>query len=217
MRPGTRVRIAALAVVLAAATDPVAALTPREAALERLRSPEVSVRRDAVERLGRIGRQGDTKALLALLADRDEGVRKGAEAALWQVWSRSGDAKVDAVFRRGVAQMNSVLAEAAVASFTEVIRLKPDFAEGWNKRATVLYFLGRNQESLADCLEVLKRNPDHFGALSGMGQIYARLDDYERSLEAFERALAINPNLAGVAANIEGLRRILEERGRRTI
>lgn len=203
-------------VLLVPAGGPALAVTARETALARLGSPDVAVRRAAVERLGRLGRQVDTKPLLARLSDDDVGVREAAEAALWQVWSRSGDARVDAVFRRGVSQMNAVMAEAAVASFTEVIRRKPDFAEGWNKRATVLYFLGRDRESLSDCLEVLKRNPDHFGALSGMGQLYARLDDYERALESFERALAINPNLAGVAANVEGLRRIIEQRARRT-
>jgi tetratricopeptide (TPR) repeat protein len=208
--------MAILLAALAGAAVPALAAKPRETVLEQLRSRDANIRRGAAERLGRVGRQADAKSLVRLLTDSEAAVRKAAEAALWQIWSRSGDARVDAVFKRGVSQMNSVMAEAAVASFSEVIRLKPDFAEGWNKRATVLYFLGRNEESLSDCLEVLKRNPEHFGALSGMGQVYARLDDYERALESFERALAINPNLAGVAANIEGLRRIIEERARRT-
>lgn len=207
--------VAALA-LLVAVEAPARAVTPREAALEQLGDREARVRRAAAERLGRLGRPVDAKPLLGRLFDEDAATRKAAEAALWQIWGRSGDAKVDAVFRRGVSQMKPATAEAAVESFSEVIRLKPDFAEGWNKRATVLFFLGRNRESLADCHEVLKRNPAHFGALSGMGQIYARLDEYERALEAFEKALAINPNLAGVAAYIEGLRRIVEERARRT-
>src|SRR5205823_6190534 len=75
---------------------------------------------------------------------------------------------------------------------------RPEFAEGWNKRATVYYLLGEYAKSLADCDEVLKRNPYHFGALSGYGMIYLQLDQPTRALEYFERALAVNPNLSSV-------------------
>ncbi len=56
---------------------------------------------------------------------------------------------------------------------------------------------------MADCAEVLKRNPNHFGALSGYGQLYLQLDEPEKALQYFERAYAINPGMNGVAANIE--------------
>lgn len=206
-----------LALACLGAPGHVAAETPREQALAQLASRDPVERRAAAERLGRSGRMADAQALLGLLFDTDEPTRDAAEAALWQVWSRSGDKRVDALYRRGLTQMNAGGAAAAVATFGEIIRLKPDFAEGWNKRATVLFFLGRYQESLADCAEVLRRNPAHFGALSGMGQIYSRLEDYDRALEHFEKALAINPNLEGVALNVVALRRLREEKARRSI
>ena len=157
----------------------------------------------------------DAKALVAALADDQEEVRTAAEAALWTVWGRSGNAAVDKLYRTGVAQMNSADVDAALNTFSEIIRLKPDFAEGWNKRATVLYFSGRLQESLADCDEVLKRNPYHFGALSGYGQIHSKLENFDQALEYFERALAINPNMQGVALNVLALRKLLAERQRK--
>ena len=113
--------------------------------------------------------------------------------------------------------MNGGEADAAVATFSEIIRLKPDFAEGWNKRATVLFFMGRYQESLADCDEVMKRNPRHFGALAGYGQIHSRLENYDKALAYFERALAINPNMEGVAVNVVALRKLVTDRSKRAI
>jgi len=107
--------------------------------------------------------------------------------------------------------------EAAVETFTRIIERRPEFAEGWNKRATVLYLLGEYRRSLADCDEVMKRNPHHFGALSGYGMIHLKLGDPARALAYFERALAVNPNLSQVEESVEALRRLLIERRKDTI
>ena len=197
----------ALLCALPGALPASAAGLTREQALRQLSSKSVDLRGAAVRRLGEVGRYADSNSLAKRLFDEDEDTREAAEAALWAVWSRSGDARVDALFKQGVGQMNSAGVEEAVATFTEVIRIKPDFAEGWNKRATVLFFQKRYTESLADCDEVIKRNPHHFGALSGYGQIYSQLKEWDKALEYFEKALAVNPNMTGVAANIEALRR----------
>ena len=200
--------------LLCAAPVSAADLT-REQALRQLASKSADLRAAAVKRLGDVGRYADSNVLAKRLFDQDEDTREAAEAALWAVWSRSGDARVDALFKKGVSQMNSAGIEEAVATFTEVIRIKPDFAEGWNKRATVLFFQKRYQESLADCDEVIKRNPNHFGALSGYGQIYSQLQEWDKALEYFEKALAVNPNMQGVAVNIEALRRLVAQQRRR--
>jgi tetratricopeptide (TPR) repeat protein len=194
-----------------------AELLSRESALRNLSAAKATARRDAVVRLGEVGRMQDSARLAAMLADADDEVRASTEATLWRVWARSGDRRVDALYKKGLGQMNSADAEAGVATFSEVIRLKPDFAEGWNKRATLYYFLGRYRESIADCEEVIKRNPHHFGALSGFGQNYARLDNLEKALEYFEWALAVNPNMQGVALNIMGLRKLIAEKAGRAI
>jgi tetratricopeptide (TPR) repeat protein len=94
---------------------------------------------------------------------------------------------------------------AAIETFTRVTQLKPEFAEGWNKRATVYFLVGDYQRSLADCDEVVRRNPNHFGALAGYGQIYLHLNNLDKALEYFRRALAVNPNLDGVRTMIEAL------------
>jgi tetratricopeptide (TPR) repeat protein len=130
------------------------------------------------------------------------------------VWSRSGHEDVDRLFNTGVEQMGQGQLDAAVETFTRVIQRQPDFAEGWNKRATVYYVLGDYRRSLADCDEVLARNPYHWGALSGYGMIYMQLDQPARAIDYLERALAVNPNLDQVAHTIEALRQMLLQRRR---
>jgi tetratricopeptide (TPR) repeat protein len=105
----------------------------------------------------------------------------------------------------------------AVETFTEVIKRKPDFAEGWNKRATAYFLAGEFEKSLADCDEVMKRNPAHFGALSGYGMIYLQLHKPEQALPYFERALAVNPNLTGIEQAVEAIKQFLEQQAKDTI
>jgi tetratricopeptide (TPR) repeat protein len=105
----------------------------------------------------------------------------------------------------------------AIATFTRVIELKPDFAEGWNKRATAYFLAGEYRRSLADCDEVIKRNPQHFGALSGYGQIYLQLGQPEKAIEYFRRALEVNPNLDQLQSVIEALEAAEARRRQRSI
>ncbi len=179
--------------------------TGRLDALGALTSSQPEKRAEAVIVLGNEGRMADVPALLERLRDEEPAVRALAEQAIWAVWSRSGDPEVDALFAQGVAEMQSGESSAAIATFTRVIALKPDFAEGWNKRATVYFLVGDYQRSLADCDEVIRRNPNHFGALAGYGQIYLHLNDYDKALAYFRRALVVNPNLDGVRTIIDAL------------
>ena len=159
----------------------------------------------------------DQPLLLQRLRDKDDGVRGAAEQALWRLWSRSGDAAVDRLLAEGIEQMQAARFEEAVATFSEVIRRKPSFAEGWNKRATAYYLAGDYQRSLADCAQVVKRNPQHFGALSGRGQVHFRLEQYEKALAWWRRALRVNPNMPGVAMNIDALEELLQEKKARSV
>jgi tetratricopeptide (TPR) repeat protein len=189
----------------------------REQALHDLGSADVEARRLAAAWIGELGAPADLPALFKALRDQDDLVRALVESSIWQVWSRSGDPKVDGLFAAGVEQMNHGQAQAAINTFTEIIRLKPDFAEGWNKRATVYYFIGEYDKSLRDCDEVIKRNPKHWGALSGYGQIYLQLDKPEQALAYFQRALAANPNLQQIEQMIEQLKQALIEKRKGTI
>ena len=132
-----------------------------------------------------------------MLRDPDPVVRALGEHALWQVWSRSGDSEIDALFQQGVGQMTQRDGPAAIATFSRIIEKRPEFAEGWNKRATVYFLMGEYEKSLADCDEVMKRNPATSAAV-GLWQIYPQLNQPDRALAYFERALAVNPNLEQV-------------------
>ncbi|UUZ75362.1 tetratricopeptide repeat protein [Polaromonas sp. P1(28)-13] len=209
-----------IVLIAMAASQPLPAASPpstRQQALKAIEHPEPAVRRAAVARLGEVGAMADADRLVARLRDDDAPVRQLAEAAMWQIWSRSGDRAIDALFLRGVQQMEARQLVEAVATFSEVIRRKPDFAEGWNRRATAYYLLGRFELSMHDCDEVLKRNRHHFGALSGYGQMYLALGDPDRAQPYLERALKVNPNMAGVASTLRLIERYREARRRRTI
>jgi tetratricopeptide (TPR) repeat protein len=187
--------------------------TGRAEALAKLDSPVPEERAHAVVTLAKTGRMADVPALIARLRDDQPAVRGLAEQAVWAVWSRSDDPAVDRLFAAGVAQMESRDFASAIKTFTQIIELKPDFAEGWNKRATVYFLVGDYERSLADCAEVIRRNPYHFGALAGYGQIYLRLEQYDQALDYFRKALAVNPNLDGVRSIVEALE--ARSRGRR--
>ena len=116
-----------------------------------------------------------------------------------------------------LAQMSSGDAKGAIETFTKIIQARPDFAEGWNKRATIYFLTGEYEKSLKDCDEVVKRNPQHWGVLSGYGQIYVRLGQPEQALVYFQRALQVNPNLKQVEAMIEDLKQVLIEKRKGTI
>lgn len=215
-----RLILMAIALVCLIPAMPAAADSPppsRAQALAALKKSDPQERRRGALGLEAEGRMADAPALIAALRDSDEVVRAIAEEALWAVWSRSGDRRADDLFRRGVSEMGAERFGEAVATFTRVIELKPDFAEGWNKRATAYYLAGEYRRSLSDCDEVIKRNPQHFGALSGYGQIYLQLDEPEKALEYFRRALEVNPNLGGVQSMIEKLEQIESRRRRRSI
>jgi tetratricopeptide (TPR) repeat protein len=175
----------------------------RQQALANLRNPDLGMRRQAVARLAMVGQQIDTPVLLDELRDPDLATAKLAEAVLWHLWSHSGDDTVDAILSQGVEAMNQGMLTTSVELFDEAIKRKPAFAEAWNKRATAYYMMGEYKKSLSDCDQVLKRNPNHFGALAGYGQIYLQLAQPRKAVMYFERALSINPNMDQIAELLE--------------
>ena len=156
------------------------------------------------------GTAADDRLILPRLGDDDALVRQLAQEGAWMLWSRSGDAAIDALMAKGAGELESRNLKAAIATYSEVIRRKPAFAEGWNKRATA-YFLAEDlARSLADCDQVMKRNPYHFGALAGYGQIYFQQKRYDKAIEYWQRARKVNPNL-DLAGNIEIARKMLAQ------
>jgi tetratricopeptide (TPR) repeat protein len=208
-----------IVLLLAAFLSPVASaqqglpeIANRPAALAALDHADARHRAAAVLYIGSTGLATDGSLLVKHLSDDDPFVRAFAEQSVWRVWSRSGDLEVDKLLAAGIEEMELGFYTEAIHTFSNVIERQPEFAEGWNKRATALFLAGDLRRSLADCDEVMKRNPQHFGALSGYGQIYFRLKQYEKAIEYFRRALAVNPNLNGVETTIRGIEKLMREK-----
>jgi len=206
-----RLWICVLAGALLASAALAAQLTHAQA-LAALVQPDPDARLTGVDRLAEIGLMVDADRVIERLGDTDARVRSSAAAAVWQIWGRSGDPAIDKLFARGLEQMQSSALGNALATFNEVVRRKPSFAEGWNKRATIHFLLREYEKSLKDCDEVFKRNPNHFGALAGAGQIHLQLGNMRRALEFFRRAVKVNPNLEGPAQMRTSTRRFVPRR-----
>ena len=139
---------------------------------------------------------------LAALKGGDAELAATAEALLWSAWCRAGDPETDRLFRAGVDAMQSRRLEESEEFFTRVIQTRPQFAEGWNKRATVRYLRQDFRGSIADCQETLARNPNHFGAASGQGLCHMSLNQTREAAICFRRALDIHSHLDGVRHNL---------------
>ncbi|MFQ5520639.1 MAG: tetratricopeptide repeat protein [Candidatus Methylomirabilia bacterium] len=207
----------AFLLVLAGTGEAQEPLTREDAIAWLKNRDDAELRQQGAGWLGEIGQMADVPLLVDALRDADSVVRALAEQSLWQIWSRSGDPEVDALFRAGLRQMNQRDFEMATKTFTLIIQRKPEFAEGWNKRATVAYLAGEYEQSLSDCEEVVRRNPLHFGALSGFGLNYLRLGRLEQALGHFQQALAVNPNMPQIEALVERLKRLMIQRSREII
>lgn len=142
-----------------------------------------------------------------LRAASEPGKAQVIEGLIWQLWTESGDPATDSLMELGLAALQAGNLPGALELFDAVTARKPDFAEGWNKRATVLYMLGAYEKSAEDVERVLKLEPRHFGALSGLGLIDLERDRPDEALDAFERALALHPYLPGLKQRIEQLQR----------
>jgi tetratricopeptide (TPR) repeat protein len=142
-----------------------------------------------------------------LKAVSDPTEAKVVEMTIWAIWSEAGDAATDSLMTIGRQAMQAGDLPGAVALFDAVVARKPDFAEGWNSRATALFFMGQLQASAADVEKTLALEPRHFGALAGLGQINLALEREDEALKAFEAALKVNPHLESVRAAAETLRK----------
>ena len=135
------------------------------------------------------------------------------EGTIWQVWGESGKPTVDLFYARGVNAMSARRLDDALEFFDAIVELDPEFAEGWNKRATVYFLLGEYEASIADVERTLALEPRHFGALSGLAMIRIALDDPAGALAAFRDAIKVHPHLRGAESEIRRLEEIVEGQG----
>jgi tetratricopeptide (TPR) repeat protein len=176
-------------------------------ALHRLRHGSIVQKRGAAMALASIGTAAAAPALVEALRTDDAALVALAERALWEIWCRSDVPEVDAVLQEGMAAMERGNYDSAIALFATVIRMAPDFPEGYNKRATAYYLAGRHRLAIADCETTLRLNPLHFGAASGQGLCHAALGEFGRAAACFTRALQIHPRLAAARQNLAAARR----------
>ena len=174
-----------------------------DATLERLLTHSDPVTRQAATlALGLVGGPFTAPAVAEMLKDRDRIVRRYAHDALWEIWFRGEDE--DQCRRlREVLQLDD-FAES-MAALDDLVRDYPSYAEAWNQRAMLYYRRGEYSRSAADCERVLRLNPVHFAAASGMGQCYLRMKKPKAALRAFRTALDINPELDSIREAVSAL------------
>ena len=153
------------------------------------------------------------EALFRRLASTDDAIEGDTIVdEIWRVWLQSGRTEIDAMMQKALALLEAGEPQAAMTLLDAIVARAPDWPEGWNKRATVLYLLDEYDKSLADIDRVLALEPRHFGALAGRGLIHIAREDYRAALYDYRRAHAVNPFLRGAAEIIPSLERKAGER-----
>ena len=148
----------------------------------------------------------------ALKAAPDQASAKHVEARIWALWLQTPSDTAALLMMRAKAAMDAQQMDVALKLLGAVIKLRPDYVEGWNRRATLYYLQNDYAHSLQDIEQVLVREPRHFGALAGLGMIMQDLGDEKRALDAFRKALAVNPHLDKVPELVKSLTEKVEGR-----
>jgi tetratricopeptide (TPR) repeat protein len=154
-----------------------------------------------------------TSLLERLEKEEDADAAKKLEGAIMELWQRSGSPTVDILMEQAVEAANEKKTDTAIELLDAVVELAPDFAEGWNKRATVFYMRDEYTRSMIDIQKVLSLEPRHFGALSGLGMIMREFGEDKAALAAFREALKHHPHLEGAVSAVKELSVSVEGRG----
>lgn len=149
-------------------------------------------------------------ALFQKLKTGSDDEARETERQIWQIWVEHKNPEVARLMQRGMAALTEDDAQEALNDFGQVVRADKNFAEGWNKRATVEFVMGDFDASVADIERTLALEPRHFGALSGLGQIYLAMNKKPQALKALRAALAIDPHLDGVREKVDELKKEVE-------
>jgi tetratricopeptide (TPR) repeat protein len=167
-------------------------------------------RRAAVLALSMVGDYSSNAVLGRALVDRDRGVRTIAECGIRELWCRVGSTQRQETLRQ-VVELNDERRHSEAARLaTELIHSSPWIAEAWCQRGMAHYHLGQYDAAIRDCHQALEINPYHFTAAAGMGQCYMLQENPVAALEAFRRALRLNPGMEEVRAQVVRLQRALK-------
>ncbi len=140
-----------------------------------------------------------------LASTDDEATAKALETRVREIWQRSGSDTADLLLGRAGEAFKREDYARALQYLDTIVALRPGFVEGWNMRATVYYMLDEYELSMSDIEQVLSLQPRHFGALSGLGMIFRELEQPRQALEAFRKALAVNPFLENARTSVRRL------------
>lgn len=143
------------------------------------------------------------KLFARLIKSTDASEAQRTEQSIWSLWMTSDSPTADALLAQAMKASAANETAAALSILDNVIEVHPDYAEAWNKRATVYFLIGRYNDSLSDIDKALELEPRHFGALSGRGMIKRRQGDLAAARAAFEEALGFNPHMDGVKRALE--------------
>ena len=185
-----------------------------EGTLQRLLvSVDQCARRASALALGLVGSMNSNARLATALHDQDRLVRKFAADSLWKIWLRGTNNADNQRLQEALALAQQDPLKS-IAALDELIRRSPDFAEAYNQRAMLHYSRGAFPLSILDCEAALRLNPFHFGAASGLGQCYIRMNKPRSALRAFKQSLDINPDLTTLRDTITRLEKSLDETNR---
>jgi len=148
----------------------------------------------------------------ALKAAPDETSARHVEARIWAMWMQTPSDTAALLMSRAKQAMDAQKSDVALKLLDSLVKLRPDYTEAWNRRATLYYLKNDYLHSMQDIQQVLIREPRHFGALVGLGMIMNDLGDEKRALEAFRKALAVNPHLEKVPDMVKSLTEKVEGR-----
>jgi tetratricopeptide (TPR) repeat protein len=148
----------------------------------------------------------------ALKVAPDEASSKAIEERIWALWLRSGSDTCNLLMSRVKAATDGKDYDLALKLLDAVIEIKPDYVEAWNRRATIFFLKNDYMHSFADIGKVLALEPRHFGALSGLGLMLQEIGDDKHALEAYRKALAINPHLEHIPDVVKTLTEKVEGR-----
>ena len=139
---------------------------------------------------------------ITLSSSSDKQVIRSTENQIWDIWFAHPNSDVERLMQIGVQRMNANRQSEAMIIFSQLVENFPDYAEAWNRRATLHYILGNYQESIGDIERVLSLEPRHFGALSGLGLVYLQLDQLRKAKGAFEDLIKVHPNSPSARQNL---------------
>lgn len=130
---------------------------------------------------------------------------RGIESQIWEIWLEHPNDDVERLMLLGTASMNARATSDAIFIFSQLTESFPNYAEAWNKRATLYYLLGDFEASIADIEKTLALEPRHFGALSGLGLVYVQRNELRKAKQAFEDLVAIHPNSNNAQENLKAV------------